>query len=110
MSWAARIKAHGQKQARAKAPARPRPKVQEAYFTVRNPSGNDPGEVAPCYFIEEDGKVTLTDRKGNNLSAATSFDGCSARSVAAVLAKARWRADHGGDFNRPINYRPLSIA
>ena len=107
MSWAAKIKAHGQKQARAKAPARPRPAVQEAYFTVRLPSGHDPGEVAPCYFIEEDGKVTLTDNRGKEIGKPVATEGRSARSIAAAIAKARWSAD-GGDFNRRLDYGPWS--
>lgn len=110
MSWASKIKAHGQKQARAKVPARPRPKVQETYFTVRNASDNgDPGEVAPCYFIEDDGMVTLTDRSGKEIGKPVPLEGRPARSIAAVLAKAAWKKD-GGDFSRRLEYPNLRIA
>ncbi|RZM98717.1 hypothetical protein CWO91_36835 [Bradyrhizobium genosp. SA-3] len=102
MSWASKIKAHGQKQARAKAPARPKPVVQECYVTVRRPTENDPGEVAPAYFTVENDHITLTTDRGEPIGKPVALNGQDPRRIAGVLAHQK-RKD-GGDFNRRLEY------
>jgi hypothetical protein len=106
MSWASKIKAHGQQQARAKRPPRSRLPVQECFITVRRPTDTDPGEVASVFFVVEDDHVRLTDAKGKEAGKPVPLEGRDPRSIAVALAQAKRRTDDSINFNRRLEYMP----
>jgi hypothetical protein len=118
MSWIDKLEKHGTEVTREykrRKPKLPKPKVESVICAVRpaNDRTGDPGEGAIGWYTVQDGKLTMTDENGKSGDKPETelVTEANAHVVAARLTKKRWVASRNdGDFNRPLNYRPLGIA
>ena len=81
-------------------------KPKPVYITVRNPRGDDLGEIREGYYGElPDGGVTLCDHLGTPEGRAE-YVGTNETPLQAAgrLLRELYEAEGGGDFNRPLHY------
>jgi hypothetical protein len=98
------------------------PEVHHVYGTVRNPMGDDLGQVTNGYYMLVDGVLTMTDRAGvpiRGMNNGEKFQhklaaGDDTAAVARRLTMRIYRMLRGGDaavsFNRKIVYPTAGIA
>jgi hypothetical protein len=90
-------------------PAKPRaqPDIKAVSVQTAAPSGSSPGAITVGYYSVEDDVVVMHDASGKPTGQRMPA-GEDPRQVAYLITRESWKAEKP-DFNRPLNYRPLSI-
>jgi hypothetical protein len=100
-----------QPEKKAPAPRKPRPKREIVSFWVQTGAPideSDPGSAEICSYYVDDGVLHLCDENGKSKDKSHPIGpNDNPRTIAARLWRADWEKDRGGDFNRPLHYRPL---
>jgi hypothetical protein len=99
--WIDALQAEGKSKQKpaSKRKATPAPLVNEILVTVRRPSGNDPGQVEPGYYVIEDKSLWVTDKDGipfKDSTAVTLESEANVRAIASSLIRERWNKNRGG--------------
>ena len=84
--------------------------VEIKHVTVQtsSPDGNYPGSVVVGYYSVQRGVVVMHDEHGKPTGKSMPA-GEDPRQMAYLITRESWKAEKP-DFNRRLNYQPLSIA
>jgi hypothetical protein len=109
LSWIDKLETHGRQAAKAKKPAKPKPKVERVIVTIRpsDPETGDPGSARIGYYTVEGELLTLTDENGTAIKndrgdpvTATLESPGDARAIASVLTRKRSRGSGMRGFEK----------
>jgi len=80
------------------------------HITIRKPDSHDPGEVEFGHYVEQDGKVQLTDELGEPIGDAHMLrPEDDPATIARALLRERSLSRRGNGFRGPLRYPRLNI-